>query len=798
MGGHDGGSASNDLESALTSALDAPALGVFCTDPRSLPCDTPIELQELGVPPHPSREALDLLSTADVGDTLRALRQAGREGVGQVDVTNADGHIARVTVVDLRDRSGVHVWVVAELASDEIEHRQGAPRGVRSFSARRNRLAEFMSVDDGITDLLGWQPAEILGRTALDFLHPGDIERSIDAWVDVIERAAVSHNRCRWRRKDGSWRWVEVFNEVVDDDTIVSRVVDVQAEMDALAEARLGQEGFATLTEALPIGVAQIDVEGRLVYANDALIELNERLNGGADLTDFVAATCHNPVVEAAIAAALNGQSADSLVTLDAGSKTYSIQLRARPLTVDGEPAGAMATFDDISEAKALERELHVRATIDPLTGVANRASTLDRLDSTVTLTEAGSTRSAVLFIDLDHFKHVNDSMGHGAGDELLLAIAGRIRGSVRDVDFVGRMGGDEFLVICPAIDTEDEAHRLATRVQQAMIDPFAIGGRSVHTSLSIGVALSEPGLSTTELLAAADAAAYEAKAMGRNAVHMFDQAMRHRSAERLELTGELQDALDHPGEIGAYFQPVVDLGTTEITAFEALARWHHPSRGLLSAGAFIDVAEDIGLEVPIGWQILEDAAAFARDCLPFASDRGQIGVNVNMSVRQLNDANVVDRVADVIERAGADPSQLCIEVTERTLVADIDAGSKTLSALRGLGLKTAIDDFGTGHSSLSYLRTLPFDTIKIDMSFTQTLLEGDDSMAIVGGIIRMGQAMGREIIAEGIESREQMAALHGLRCPLGQGYLFAPALEPGAAIDLLRSGVANRADVAR
>ena len=791
-----GGSASDDFHVELTAALAAPLIGTFCTDLRSMPCDAPPELVARGVPPHPSGAALTVLGTADVGDTLRALRQAGRAGLGQVDVRTADGLAVRVTVFDQREESGVHVWLVAPIGPDVPTDRSGMPRGVRSFGARRNPLAEFLSVDDEITELLGWHADEVVGRTALDFLHPGDVERSIDAWVDVLERSAISHNRCRWRCKDGSWRWVEVFNELIDDETIASRVVDVQAEMDALAEARLGQEGFATLTEALPIGVAQVDPEGRLVYANDALIELNERLNDGADLSDFAAVCRNDPQIDAAMSAALDGEAADCLVTFEIGADIHAIQVRARPLTVDGEAAGAMATFDDVSDAKALERELHVRATIDPLTQLANRASVLDHLDAIVAADDPSIDHSALLYIDLDHFKHVNDSMGHAAGDDLLAEIAERLRASVRLGDFVGRLGGDEFLVICSSVTDEAEACRLAERIQQAMAQPFAIGGRAIHTSLSIGVALTEPGRSASELLAAADAAAYEAKAKGRNAVHVFDQAMRHRSAERLELTTELQFSLGRPGEICAYFQPVVDLATGAITAFEALARWHHPTRGLLPAGAFVEVAEDVGLEVPVGWQVFEDAASFARECADLRVGDEPTTINVNVSARQLSEPGLVQRVAEVIERAGAHPNQICIEVTERTLVSDIESASATLAALRRLGIRTAIDDFGTGHSSLSYLRTLPFDTIKIDMSFTQTLLEGNDSMAIVGGIIRMCQAMDRQVIAEGIESHEQAAALHGLRCPLGQGYLFAPALEPTDALDLLRSGRTTRTGV--
>ncbi|MEM9200172.1 MAG: EAL domain-containing protein [Actinomycetota bacterium] len=790
MGGTDDGLSSHDPERELQRALRDGVLGVFATDERSELCDIPDSVGRVDVARAPTEHALATLASADVDIALRALREAGQTGIGTAIVPCECGP-QQLTVFDLRAVHGVHVWVMQALddVPSPLPTREPSP-SARSFIARRNQLAEFITVSDEITSMLGWRPAEIIDRTTLDFLHPNDIDRSLDAWLDVLEQASISNNRCRWRCKDGSYRWVEVFNEVIDDDVIVSRIVDVQAEMDALADARLGQEGFATLTEALPIGVAQLDTDGRLIYANDALIALNEQLNAGHDLADFATISCSNATIRAAIAAALNGEGADRLVNLIAGPSTNAIQIRTRPLIVDDEPAGVIATFDDITEAKELERELHLRATIDPLTKLANRASVLEQLDAAVTLTESADVRSAVLFIDLDHFKHVNDSMGHAAGDELLVAIAKRIMSTIRGDDFVGRLGGDEFLVLCPALDSSFEARQVAVRIQQMMAKPFPIADRSIHASLSIGVAITEPGQSASDVLAAADAAAYEAKAAGRNAVQMFDQAMRHRAEERIGLISDLQRSLDKPGDICGHFQPVVDLGTGAITGFEALARWNHPTRGLLHAGAFIDLAEEVGLEVKIGWRLFEEAAAFARHCAAFDDGQEPTLVNVNMSTRQLSDRRVVERVADIIAAEAVDPRRLCIEVTERTLVPDIDAASATLSALRDLGLQTAIDDFGTGHSSLSYLRTLPFDTIKIDMSFTQTLLEGDDSIAIVGGIVRMCQAMGRKVIAEGVESQEQMAALHGLRCPYGQGYLFAPAIAPDEALDLLRSGL--------
>ena len=450
------------------------------------------------------------------------------------------------------------------------------------------------------------------------------------------------------------------------------------------------------------------------------------------------------------------------------------------------DASGAIATFQDVTEATALERELFDRATFDQLTGLVNRQTVLERLDAVVQDFETGGREAGILFIDIDHFKHVNDTLGHAAGDEFMAAIGSRIQAEVRARDIVGRLGGDEFLVVLPSVADAFEARMIGTRIQAAVNTPFRVGDRDLHASLSIGVALTSPGQTASDLLAADDYAVYEAKAAGRNAVHLFDAEMRERFRQRLDLSNQLRLGLDRPGEITAFFQPIIDLSNARVVGFESLARWDHPERGLLGAGAFIDVAEDAGLEVPIGWSILDQAAEFARRCEDSATSDEPIVVNVNMSSRQLRQDDVVERVSGALARAGASPEWLCIEVTERSLVEDLDAASKVLEAIRDLGIRTAIDDFGIGNSSLSYLSSLPIDTIKIDMSFTQHLLNGTDGLTIVAGVIRMGRAMNRKVVVEGVENAEQIAVLHSLRCNLVQGFLFSPGVRPDEALDLI------------
>ena len=456
-------------------------------------------------------------------------------------------------------------------------------------------------------------------------------------------------------------------------------------------------------------------------------------------------------------------------------------------LDEDGTNNGYVAVLRDVTEQKELEQQLEVRATRDGLTGLPNRATLLGMLDEAVRSRRSSDLLTAVLFIDIDNFKVVNDSLGHAAGDELLRGIAERIAGVLRGDDVVGRLGGDEFLVLCRRVVSADEAMAIARRILDAMAPVFSLLGRKIHASVSIGVALAEQDVTAGDLLASADIAAYQAKDNGRDRVELFDTALRRQVDEQMEIANDLKSSLETGGELVPYYQPIVDLARIEVVSFEALCRWQHPERGVLVAASFIDVAEQHGLEVPIGWSMMADVTAQIAGWVDNPAITQPIRrTAINVSARQLRDPEFATKIRQHLTDSGISPELLCIEVTEQSLVENLAAASKTLQELRQCGIKVAIDDFGVGHSSLGYIRSLPIDIVKLDMSFTRAINDGPDAAAIVAAVIRMSQALGHTVIAEGIETVEQLATLQALRCDYGQGYLFSAAVPPETATQLL------------
>lgn len=463
------------------------------------------------------------------------------------------------------------------------------------------------------------------------------------------------------------------------------------------------------------------------------------------------------------------------------------VEATISPVNDDGDDiTGFVVVLRDISLQKVFEDELQTRANHDPLTGLPNRASLIGKLEDIVALRDPDKEPAAVLFLDLDNFKLINDSLGHAAGDELLIRIANRLRQVLRSDDVLGRLGGDEFLVLCNEVASEKEAMAVADRVLRAMGPSYPLSARTVHATMSIGVALTRPGESAGDLLAAADTAAYEAKSIGRDCAVLFDQTLRDRAREDLEVRNSLRESLDRGGELIPYYQPIVDVVNAKVIGFEALARWRHPERGLLTADAFIEIAEQSGLEVPMSWAIMSEVTQQIARWVADPELPDPTFTSVNVSARQLRDPGFVFEVNRRIEAAAIEPSLLCIEVTEHTLVADLDAAAKTLSKVREIGVKVAIDDFGIGNSSLSYLQSLPVDVVKIDRSFAQAMHEGVEAATIVTAVIRMTKALGHTVVVEGIETSEQMATLHTLRCDRAQGYLFSPAVPVHEATRLL------------
>jgi diguanylate cyclase (GGDEF)-like protein/PAS domain S-box-containing protein len=450
----------------------------------------------------------------------------------------------------------------------------------------------------------------------------------------------------------------------------------------------------------------------------------------------------------------------------------------------DGSVRYFISQFHDVTSRRCFEQELAHRALHDPMTGLPNRALFMDRLHHALVRMRRHASEVAVLFVDLDRFKLVNDGMGHGVGDAVLLDAARRLSEAARAEDTVARFGGDEFTILCE--DTGEDAARLvAERVLDAFSRPFMHEGHEFHLTASIGARVNDLASATPDsLLRDADIALYAAKEHGRGRVEMFSHETRMRGSDLLATEHALRLALRN-GELCLHYQPEVDLASQRIIAVEALVRWQHPERGLVPPGEFIPVAEESGLIVPIGAWVLREACAQLATWQRAGIVAPDVRVAVNVSARQLSDPQLPDAVGAALSAAALDPAALCLEITESALIQDPDVALINLHAIKGRGVLIALDDFGVGFSGLSQIRDLPpVDVIKVDRSFTAGLGRSDSDSAVVTAVLSLARSLGLTAIAEGVETEDQLGLLRGLGCDVGQGFYFA---RPQAADDVAR-----------
>jgi diguanylate cyclase (GGDEF)-like protein len=444
----------------------------------------------------------------------------------------------------------------------------------------------------------------------------------------------------------------------------------------------------------------------------------------------------------------------------------------------------------DVTQRKRTEEQLLHDAFHDALTGLPNRALFMDRLEVLLAKSQGRQRKSehlfAVLFLDLDRFKVVNDGLGHVAGDRLLVAIARRLEECLRPGDSVARLGGDEFTVLLDDVASTADALRIADRIQEELSRPFELAGQEVFTTASIGVAFGGKGYrEADELLRDVDTAMYRAKALGKARAEVFDEAMRARAVEILQLETQLRRALERR-ELRLYYQPIVRLQTGEIDAMEALVRWESPERGLVPIGEFLPVAEESGLIVPIGEWVIGEACRQLRAWDDLLCPQRPLAVNINISGREFIQPDLVACLREALEETGLDPARVRIEITESVIMDDAMAAQATLDRLSDLGVKLHMDDFGTGYSSMSHLRDFRLDALKIDRSFVSHIGPGGEHAEIVRTIVALGHNLGLEVVAEGVETAEQALLLRSLGCEYGQGFHFAKPLPAEAARTLL------------
>ncbi|HLX87339.1 MAG TPA: EAL domain-containing protein, partial [Acidimicrobiales bacterium] len=448
---------------------------------------------------------------------------------------------------------------------------------------------------------------------------------------------------------------------------------------------------------------------------------------------------------------------------------------------------------EDISERRELRERLAHAAVHDPLTGLPNRVLFTDRLETALRRSRRDGRVVAVMFLDLDHFKLVNDSLGHDTGDQLLIQVGRKLERVLRTGDTLARFGGDEFTVLCDVGNRQD-ALEIAGRLVEAMQEPFSLESGDQYFSLSVGVAFSGPGAEgVAELVRNADAAMYAAKERGPGHIHVHEADAEETNVYRLRTSNELHRALDR-GEFVLFYQPIVELHTETMVGMEALVRWRHPTRGLLLPDDFIPVAENSGLIVPLGRWVMDEACRQASEWHRLRSEAGaeagRLNMSVNVSARQLADPEFYDIVVDTLDRHDLAADQLWFEITESMVMRQGAPPVSLLQSLRQLGVHFEVDDFGTGYSSLSYLKQLPVETLKVDRTFVSEIDTNPDDTAIVRSVIALGDALGLSIVAEGVERNSQADALRALGCFLAQGYLFgrptpAEQLAPFPATDL-------------
>jgi diguanylate cyclase (GGDEF)-like protein len=437
-----------------------------------------------------------------------------------------------------------------------------------------------------------------------------------------------------------------------------------------------------------------------------------------------------------------------------------------------GQVTGAVMVFRDVSIARALSLRISYLAQHDALTDLPNRLLFNDRLTQAMAMAHRHRRKLAVLFLDGDRFKNINDSLGHVIGDRVLQSVAQRLLDCVRRSDTVSRQGGDEFMVLLSEVTNPEDAAVSAEKILLAMSAPHRIGQRDVHLTMSIGIATHpDDGKDAETLVRNADFAMYHAKNSGRNNYQFFKPEMNVRAVERQSLESGLRDAIERR-EFVLHYQPKMNLDTGAVIGIEALIRWHHPQRGLVPPVQFIPIAEECGFIVPIGQWVLREACHRARAW----QDAGlrPMRIAVNVSAAELRAGEFVAGVNDILTETGLDPRYLELELTETFLMQDSKATVTVLKALKGMGVQLALDDFGTGYSSLSYLKRFPIDILKIDQSFVRDLTTDADDASIVTAVINMGKSLHMGVVAEGVETREQLAFLREQGCPEGQGYYFS------------------------
>jgi diguanylate cyclase (GGDEF)-like protein/PAS domain S-box-containing protein len=642
-------------------------------------------------------------------------------------------------------------------------------------------------VSPAVERVLGYRPEDLVGTLAFDHVHPEDIEQMSKSLTEALERPGVQPPvEYRVRAADGSWRHMEAIrcNWLGDPHIlgVVANVRDVTDRKEAEQALRRSEERFRSLVQNSSDGITIIEADGTIVYDSPAVEKVlgykpDERVGTNA----FDQANPNDPEQGSQILGDLLAnpgapKTREVPWPHKDGSQRY-LEVTLTNLLDDPAVRGIVFNWRDITERKAMEERLNHQALHDALTDLPNRRLLVDRLEQALARTERRGSGVAVLFIDLNGFKVVNDSLGHDVGDRLLVEVAKRLEGSLRPEDTLARFGGDEFSVLLEEVEGADGALRVTQRITEDFREPFVLGGRKLVVRLSIGIALGDADTNRPEeLLRNADTAMYRAKDEG-SGYRVFDPGMYEQALRRLELENDLRHALEKE-EFRVYYQPKFRLGQPDrIEGVEALVRWEHPQRGFTLPDEFSQIAEETGLIIPIGGWVLKEACRQAKQWQGRYPSEPPLAVCVNVSAGQVRHPGFLEDVRSALQESDLEPGRLILEITEGTLLADTQVTETTFGRLKDLGVSLDIDDFGKEFSSLSYLNRLPVAGLKIDRLFLESFGENPSNMIIVEAVISLAHSLGLEVTGEGVQSAQQLELLRGMGCDFAQGYHLAMPL---------------------
>ncbi|MBA2409375.1 MAG: EAL domain-containing protein [Gammaproteobacteria bacterium] len=698
-----------------------------------------------------------------------------------------------------------------DVAAIAIEREQ-ANEAMQRSELRYRRL--FESARDGIlildkddrkiadanpymTELLGYTHDEFLGKELWEIGLLKDENASAAAFQELQENGYMRYEDLPLQTKDRQRREVEFISNVYGErnqQVIQCNIRDITERKDSQEKIRQRDELLQGIFDSVSSEIVVVDANGiithvsnsweRFALENGALVE---PVGIGMNYLDV----CPRGIAEdpsanrtsEGIRAVMEGKQPDFDIEypchLPAGQRWFKMQVDPRP----PEVGGAVITHSDITERTLAGERIAHEALHDALTGLPNRSLFVEHLHQAIAYAKRHDNYLfAVLFLDLDRFKVINDSLGHIAGDQFLVRIARKLESVVRPEDAIARIGGDEFTILLNDINSIRDATRVANRINKEFSQPFPLAEQQVFTTASVGITLSKRDYtSTEEVLRDADTAMYRAKSRGGGRYEVFDPSMQASVMALLKLESDLRRAIERE-EFCLHYQPIISLENNRNTGFEALVRWRHPERGLVFPDEFIPVAEENGLIMPIGNWVLHEACRQVREWQDSSRHNASLSVSVNLSSREFSQPGLVEQVSRVLEQTGLPARSLELEITESSMMEKSHTVSALLGELKGLGVKLQIDDFGTGYSSLSNLHNFPVDVLKIDRSFVMRMAPGNKSSEIVQTIVQLAHILGMEVTAEGVETAEQLAQLRALRCEYGQGYHFSKPVDGEAA----------------